>query len=158
MRLKLLAGLLPLLLAAPVAIAAENPSADEVNRVFSYIYEGQYPLLLEAKACSQVVRGADNAAQCAGELDTNRIVQGSRPLLWMSFLVPKQADAEVRMSFRYESRPYPHTLLKTAKGMRYRVTRYLETAHVGRWQVELSQLTDHGFEPIATIPYTVVAH
>jgi len=136
--------------------ALEAPTADEVDRVINYLNGADQTLLLGYQICQSLQAMPGKTYKCIGEYSTDAVPQNSNPYILLNFLVPRQGESEVQMRFSFETRPYPHSVIQTNKGMRYRTARRLETRHLGRWQLELTQSTAHGYKTLSKFQYQVV--
>lgn len=92
---------------APVALAQDaaqtpapttpvnKPSADAVRDTWNYFYkgQGQGPILVEAKLCTEVAKEGPNKFECTAEVDPSAGVKANTTvMLWQSYMVP-QGDA-----------------------------------------------------------------
>jgi hypothetical protein len=82
---------------APAATPANKPSADGVRDTWNYFYkgQGQGPVLVEAKLCTEVAKEGPNKFECIAELDpAGGVKAGTTVMLWQSYLVPQGDSIE----------------------------------------------------------------
>ncbi|GMU00680.1 hypothetical protein KH5H1_48000 [Corallococcus caeni] len=77
--------------AAPAAESVKAPSADAVRDTWNYFYkgQGQGPVLVEAKLCTEVAKEGPNKFECTAEVGPEGIKAGTTVMLWQSYLVPQ---------------------------------------------------------------------
>ncbi|MBN8229597.1 hypothetical protein JYK02_18975 [Corallococcus macrosporus] len=80
--------------AAPAAESVKAPSADAVRDTWNFFYkgQGQGPVLVEAKLCTEVAKEGPNKFECTAEVGPEGVKAGTSVMLWQSYLVP-QGDA-----------------------------------------------------------------
>jgi hypothetical protein len=80
---------------APAGAPINKPSADAVKSTWEYFYkgQGQGPVLVEAKLCTEVAKDGPNKFECTAEVNPSEgIKAGTTVMLWQAYLVP-QGDA-----------------------------------------------------------------
>jgi hypothetical protein len=70
---------------------AKVPSADSVRDTWNYFYkgQGQGPVLVEAKLCTEVAKDGPNKFECITEVGAEGIKAGTNVMLWQAYLVPQ---------------------------------------------------------------------
>ncbi|WP_426756777.1 hypothetical protein [Myxococcus sp. Y35] len=79
---------------APAATPVKAPDADAVRDTWNYFYkgQGQGPVLVDAKVCTEVAKEGPNKYECIAEVGPEGIKAGTTVMLWQAYLVP-QGDA-----------------------------------------------------------------
>lgn len=83
--------------AAPTDTPVARPSADAVKSTWEYFYrgQGQGPVLVEAKLCTEVAKEGPNKFECIAEVNPGESVKAnSRLMLWQAYLVPQGDSIE----------------------------------------------------------------
>ncbi|MFY2558702.1 hypothetical protein ACN469_13830 [Corallococcus terminator] len=85
--------------AAPDAPAKESvkaPSADAVRDTWNYFYkgQGQGPVLVEAKLCTEVAKDGPNKYECTAEVGAEGVKANTTVMLWQAYLVPQGDSVE----------------------------------------------------------------
>ncbi|MCY1046459.1 hypothetical protein OV208_34460 [Corallococcus sp. bb12-1] len=77
--------------AAPAAETVKAPSADAVRDTWNFFYkgQGQGPVLVEAKLCTEVAKDGPNKYECTAEVGPEGVKAGTSVMLWQSYLVPQ---------------------------------------------------------------------
>jgi hypothetical protein len=78
--------------AAPTDTQVSKPSADSVKSTWEYFYkgQGQGPVLVEAKLCTEVAKDGPNKFECIAEVNPSEGVKAnSSVMLWQAYLVPQ---------------------------------------------------------------------
>ncbi|WP_375756176.1 hypothetical protein [Corallococcus exercitus] len=77
--------------AAPAAESVKAPNADAVRDTWNYFYkgQGQGPVLVEAKLCTEVAKEGPNKYECTAEVGPEGVKAGTSVMLWQSYLVPQ---------------------------------------------------------------------
>ncbi|MBJ6760155.1 hypothetical protein JGU66_05235 [Myxococcaceae bacterium JPH2] len=72
------------------------PSADAVRDTWNYFYkgQGQGPILVEAKLCTEVAKEGPNKFECTAEVGAEGVKAGTSVMLWQSYLVPQGDSVE----------------------------------------------------------------
>lgn len=75
---------------------AKVPSADAVRDTWNYFYkgQGQGPVLVEAKLCTEVAKEGPNKFECTAEVGPEGVKAGTTTLLWQAYLVPQGDSVE----------------------------------------------------------------
>ncbi|WNG54360.1 hypothetical protein F0U59_05865 [Archangium gephyra] len=76
---------------APAQESVKAPSADAVKTTWEYFYkgQGQGPVLVDAKLCTEVAKDGPNKFECIVEANPDSIKAGTNVMLWQSYLVPQ---------------------------------------------------------------------
>jgi len=82
--------------AAPTGTPAAKPGADAVKSTWDYFYrgQGQGPVLVEAKLCTEVPDNGPNKFECTAEVDAAGIKAGTSVKVWQVYLVPQGDSIE----------------------------------------------------------------
>jgi hypothetical protein len=83
--------------AAPTGTPVNKPSADSVKGTWEYFYkgQGQGPILVEAKLCTEVAKEGPNKFECIAEVNPNEGVKANTSvMLWQAYLVPQGDSIE----------------------------------------------------------------
>ncbi|NNC15913.1 hypothetical protein HJC22_09240 [Corallococcus exiguus] len=82
--------------AAPAAESVKAPSADAVRDTWNYFYkgQGQGPVLVEAKLCTEVAKDGPNKYECTAEVGPEGVKANTTVMLWQSYLVPQGDSIE----------------------------------------------------------------
>ncbi|MFP2962962.1 hypothetical protein ACLEPN_35630 [Myxococcus sp. 1LA] len=80
--------------AEPPAAPVKAPDADAVRDTWNFFYkgQGQGPVLVEAKVCTEVAKEGPNKYECTAEVGPEGVKSGTSVMLWQAYLVP-QGDA-----------------------------------------------------------------
>jgi hypothetical protein len=76
----------------PTAAPVNKPSADAVRDTWNYFYKGQGngPILVEARLCTEVAKEGPHKFECTAEVDPAvGIKAGTTVMLWQAYLVPQ---------------------------------------------------------------------
>ncbi len=81
---------------APAAEPQKVPGADAVRDTWNYFYkgQGQGPVLVEAKLCTEVGKEGATKFECTAEVPAEGIKAGSTVMVWQSYLVPQGDTVE----------------------------------------------------------------
>jgi hypothetical protein len=83
--------------AAPASDSTAKPGADAVKATWDYFYrgQGQGPVLVEAKLCTEVAKDGPNKFECTVEVDPDAGVKANTTvMLWQAYLVPQGDSIE----------------------------------------------------------------
>lgn len=83
--------------AAPTGTPVTRPSADAVKSTWDYFYkgQGQGPVLVEARLCTEVAKEGPNKFECIAEVNPSEGVKaGTNVMLWQAYLVPQGDSIE----------------------------------------------------------------
>ena len=82
--------------AAPAHEPVKAPSADAVKSTWEYFYkaQGQGPVLVDAKLCTEVAKDGPNKFECTAEVSPDGVKAGTNVMLWQSYLVPQGDSIE----------------------------------------------------------------
>jgi hypothetical protein len=75
---------------------APMPSADAVRDTWNYFYkgQGQGPVLVEAKLCTEVAKDGPNKFECTAEVGPEGVKANTNVMVWQSYLVPQGDSVE----------------------------------------------------------------
>src|SRR5689334_7402681 len=81
---------------APAAEPVKAPSADAVRDTWNYFYkaQGQGPVLVEAKLCTEVGKEGPNKFECTVEVPAEGVKANTSVMVWQSYLVPQGDSIE----------------------------------------------------------------
>ena len=82
--------------AAPAAEPVKAPSADAVKSTWDYFYkgQGQGPVLVEAKLCTEVAKDGPNKFECTAEVAPEGVKANTTVMVWQSYMVPQGDTVE----------------------------------------------------------------
>jgi len=82
--------------AAPAHEPVKAPSADAVKSTWDYFYkaQGQGPVLVEAKLCTEVAKDGPNKFECTAEVGPEGVKANTNVMVWQSYLVPQGDTVE----------------------------------------------------------------
>ena len=82
--------------AAPAHDMQKAPAADAVRDTWNYFYkgQGQGPVLVDAKLCTEVGKEGANKFDCVTEVPAEGIKANSTVMVWQSYLVPQGDSIE----------------------------------------------------------------
>ncbi|HZH79531.1 MAG TPA: hypothetical protein VEY88_26150 [Archangium sp.] len=82
--------------AAPAAEPVKAPSGDAVKSTWDYFYkaQGQGPVLVEAKLCTEVTKDGPNKFECTAEVAPEGVKANTTVMVWQSYLVPQGDTVE----------------------------------------------------------------
>lgn len=129
-------ALLSTLALAPVALAADAPDPEAANRVVEYYYsDAGDPLLMELELCSGIYEEGPDKNECLETLDPKAIERGSEVYVWMKFLVPRDAQAEILTQLNRNG-VTRRTFNRTLDGaIRYRTWHVAQFDSAGSWEI-----------------------
>lgn len=98
-----LSTLIPALAFAPAAAAAEVPEPGQANSVVEYYYsDAGKPVLMEFKLCNGVHQQGPDQHECLEEIAPSAVEAGTEVFLWMKFLVPRDAEADILTQLNHQ--------------------------------------------------------
>ncbi|HYO57470.1 hypothetical protein [Archangium sp.] len=76
---------------APAQEPVKAPSADAVKSTWDYFYrgQGQGPVLVDARLCTEVAKEGPNKFECVTEVSPDGVKAGSSVMVWQAYLVPQ---------------------------------------------------------------------
>jgi hypothetical protein len=78
--------------AAPTGAPVAKPGAEGVKGTWDYFYrgQGQGPILVEAKLCTEVAKEGANKFECTAEVNpADGVKANTSVMLWQAYLVPQ---------------------------------------------------------------------
>ena len=127
--------------AAPAQQPVKVPSADAVKSTWDYFYkgQGQGPVLVEAKLCTEVAKEGPNKFECTAEANPEGIKAGTQVMLWQSYLVPQGDSIEDVMVQLKQGNVVRETKDVKLKGEGWRARQWtgLRLNKPGEWTVTL---------------------
>jgi hypothetical protein len=141
--------------AAPTGTPVSKPSSDSVKSTWEYFYkgQGQGPVLVDAKLCTEVAKEGPNKFECIAEVNLNEGVKaGTSVMLWQAYLVP-QGDTEDLMVQVKQGNTVRETRDVKVKGEGWRSRQWtgVRLNKPGSWTVSVLR----GDETIKEIPIKV---
>lgn len=135
-------GLLAILLCAP-AFAQQAPTGAEADRTVSYYYsDATRPVLMDLRVCADVQDEGEARHECTRTIDPAALTEGQEVVLWMKFLVPREASPRILMQADHEGITRD-TFERTLSGaIRYRTWNRVELSRDGTWQVRVFHETE----------------
>ncbi|WP_257457431.1 inclusion body family protein [Archangium lipolyticum] len=81
---------------APAREPVKAPSGDAVKTTWDYFYkgQGQGPVLVEAKLCTEVAKDGPNKFECITEVAPEGVKANTSVMVWQSYLVPQGDSIE----------------------------------------------------------------
>lgn len=128
---------------APAAFAADPPTGAEANRTVAYYYsDAQQPVLMDFRVCSEVQEQGDGKHDCKSTVDKTALVEGEEVVLWMKFLVPREASPTILMQVDQDGITRD-TFERTLGGaIRYRTWNRVQLSRDGTWKVRVFHETE----------------
>ncbi|AKQ69390.1 hypothetical protein A176_006302 [Myxococcus hansupus] len=129
--------------AAPAAgeATAKAPDADAVRDTWNYFYkgQGQGPVLVEAKLCTEVAKEGANKYECTAEVGPEGIKAGTNVMLWQAYLVPQGDSVEDLMVQTKQGAVVRETKDVKVKGEGWRARQWtgLRLNKPGTWTVSV---------------------
>ncbi len=82
--------------AAPAQEPVKVPSSDAVKSTWDYFYkgQGQGPVLVDAKLCTEVAKDGPNKFECTAEVAPEGVKANTTVMVWQSYLVPQGDTVE----------------------------------------------------------------
>ncbi len=82
--------------AAPAHEPVKAPSSDAVKTTWEYFYkgQGQGPVLVEARLCTEVAKEGPNKFECTAEVPAEGVKANTTVMVWQSYLVPQGDTVE----------------------------------------------------------------
>ena len=126
------------LTASSIAAASEAPSQQAINKVVSYYYGADSkPVLAEYKLCRDIGTYAEQKNECIDEIDAAGLEKDQTVYLWMSYLVPKGADANLLLHYNHNGITRDASALKVSGSIRYRTWKKLKLSRTGVWEMPI---------------------
>jgi hypothetical protein len=127
--------------AAPAKEPAKAPSADSVRDTWNYFYkgQGQGPVLVEAKLCTEVAKEGPNKFECITEVGPEGIKAGTTVMLWQAYLVPQGDTVEDIMVQTKQNNTVRETKDVKVKGDGWRARQWtgVSLKKPGNWTVSV---------------------
>jgi hypothetical protein len=127
---------------APAGTPVNKPSADSVKSTWEYFYkgQGQGPVLVDAKLCTEVAKEGPNKFECIAEVNPSEGVKaGTRVMLWQAYLVPQGDTIEDLMVQVKQGDTVRETKDVKIKGEGWRVRQWtgVRLSKPGSWTVSV---------------------
>lgn len=137
------AALLCAVLAPTAASAVEAPTGAEADRTVEYYYsDAQDPVLMDFRVCTDVQDEGDGKHDCTSTVDTAALTEGEEVVLWMKFLVPREATPKILMQVDHKG-VTRDTFERTLSGaIRYRTWNRVKLTRDGTWKVRVFHETE----------------
>jgi hypothetical protein len=127
--------------AAPTGTPVNKPSADSVKSTWDYYYkgQGQGPVLVEAKLCTEVPTDGPNKNECSIEVDPAGVKAGATVKVWQAYLVPQGDSIEDLMVQVKQGNTVRETRDVKVKGEGWRAYRWTSVRlnKPGTWTVSI---------------------
>lgn len=142
--------------AAPTATPVAKPSADAVRDTVNYFYkgQGQGPVLIDAKLCTDVPATGANTFECVGEMDPAAGVKANSSVkVWQAYLVP-QNDVidDLAVQVKQGNTVRETKDIKIKEGFRSRVWSSVKLNKPGAWTITIMR----GDQVLKEIPVKVL--
>ncbi|HZI10751.1 MAG TPA: hypothetical protein VE153_10215 [Myxococcus sp.] len=122
---------------------AKAPSAESVKATWDYFYkgQGQGPVLVEAKLCTEVAKEGPNKFECITEVPAEGIKAGTTVMLWQAYLVPQGDSIEDIMVQTKQGNTVRETKDVKVKGDGWRARQWtgVRLNKPGNWTVTVVQ-------------------
>lgn len=154
----LLVLLIATFLIAGPAFATEKPTADETRKVITYYFTGQGngAVLMDKVMCGEIGQEDPDKNECIYVIDPGRIGQNQELYIWMSFLVPSEATADILVSFNHKGKVRRTGSVKLKGATRFRTWKKIPTHKTGQWTATITQEMEDKDLELGSIQYTVV--
>ncbi|ATB30688.1 hypothetical protein [Melittangium boletus] len=130
--------------AAPEAPANEPqkvPSAEGVKDTWNYFYkgQGQGPVLVEAKLCTEVGKEGPNKFECTAEVPPEGIKANTQVMVWQAYLLPQGETVEDVMVQTKQGSVVRETKDVKLKGEGWRTRQWtgIRLGKAGEWTVSI---------------------
>ena len=126
--------------AAPAAAEPQKaPSAEAVRDTWNYFYkaQGQGPVLVDAKLCTEVGKEGANKFDCVTEVPAEGIKANSTVMVWQSYLVPQGDSIEDLMVQVKQGNVVRETKDVKVKGEGWRSRQWtgVRLSKAGEWKI-----------------------
>ncbi|OJH36357.1 hypothetical protein [Cystobacter ferrugineus] len=126
---------------APAAEPVKAPSADAVRDTWNYFYkaQGQGPVLVEAKLCTEVGKEGPNKFECTAEVPAEGVKANTSVMVWQSYLVPQGDSIEDLMVQTKQGNVVRETKDVKVKGEGWRSRQWtgVRLGKAGDWTVSI---------------------
>ncbi len=126
---------------APAKEPAKVPSADAVRDTWNFFYkgQGQGPVLVEAKLCTEVAKDGPNKFECITEVGPEGVKAGTTTMLWQAYLVPQGDSVEDIMVQTKQGNVVRETKDVKVKGEGWRARQWtgVRLSKAGDWTVSI---------------------
>lgn len=126
---------------APAAEPVKAPSADAVRDTWNYFYkaQGQGPVLVEAKLCTEVGKEGPNKFECTVEVPAEGVKANTSVMVWQSYLVPQGDSIEDLMVQTRQGNVVRETKDVKLKGEGWRARQWtgVRLSKPGDWTVSI---------------------
>lgn len=152
--MKKIVWLMSLVLLFPT-LAISAPTSAETKAVLDHYWDGDTPVLVEYKFCSEIVREGDEKNNCAAEVNPEMLQAGEKVYLWMNYMVPQDTEHNISILFTRNARPEKTKNLKITGSLRYRTWTILPTNKSGTYDVQIDLELNDNFTTLEKITYSV---
>ncbi len=126
------------LLAIASAHAADKPSPEAANRVVDYYYsDAQEPILMAFKLCEGVHEEGPQKHDCTEEVSPDAVAAGEPITLWMKYLVPRDASAQVLTQLDRDGITRQTYSRELEGALRYRTWHRTTLERTGEWTIDV---------------------
>ncbi|ATB35524.1 hypothetical protein CYFUS_000937 [Cystobacter fuscus] len=126
---------------APAAEPVKAPSADAVRDTWNYFYkaQGQGPVLVEARLCTEVGKEGPNKFECTVEVPAEGVKANTSVMVWQSYLVPQGDSIEDLMVQTKQGNVVRETKDVKVKGEGWRSRQWtgVRLSKAGDWTVSI---------------------
>jgi hypothetical protein len=126
---------------APAAEPVKAPSADAVRDTWNYFYkaQGQGPVLVEAKLCTEVGKEGPSKFECTVEVPAEGVKANTSVMVWQSYLVPQGDSIEDLMVQTRQGNVVRETKDVKVKGEGWRARQWtgVRLSKPGDWTVSI---------------------
>jgi|GEM_PF-541081 len=126
---------------APAHEPQKVPSSDGVKDTWNYFYkgQGQGPVLVEAKLCTEVGKEGANKFECTAEVPAEGIKANTQVMVWQAWLLPQGDTAEDVMVQTRQGTVVRETKDVKLKGEGWRTRQWtgIRLGKAGEWTVSI---------------------
>ena len=127
--------------ASPAQEPVKVPSGDAVKSTWDYFYkgQGQGPVLVEAKLCTEVAKEGPNKFECVTEVSADGVKANTSVMVWQSYLVPQGDSIEDLMVQVKQGNVVRETKDVKVKGEGWRARQWtgVRLSKPGEWTVSI---------------------
>ena len=131
----------PALPAPPPHEPQKAPPADAVRDTWNYYYkgQGQGPVLVDARLCTEVGKEGANKFECTAEVPPEGVKANSNIMVWQAYLVPQNDSVEDLMVQVKQGNVVRETKDVKVKGEGWRARQWtgIRLSKAGDWSVSI---------------------
>ncbi len=145
------------LLVANLATAQDKPTSEETRKVINYYYHGKGggTVLMDHYLCQEIGQEGPDKNECLNKLNPSQIQKEQEAYLWMNFLVPMDASADIIVSFSRKGKVRRTASVKLSGATRFRTWKRIPTNKAGQWSVVIIQEMEDKDMEVGSLQYTI---